>query len=252
MNRGSSFVALLLVVASAAATPLPASATPTVDLSWNECSPIVPTLERGAPGPITLFASVVGQDQGHMAYQVFLYLDSPPPFFVLPDAWRFDADGCQGSSRVEIRHVPTATVVKACPAMQGPQPGIQIKEYTFDPLVSRARCVLATAYPPGVESPNPAIRYFLMAVVLDHTNSVTGGGTPGVTCGGFERDVVIDFDPNCVGIGCGHTPNPIWLDLQGNEHEFAIGNGSLRFCGSCEPVPAAASTWGMIKGRYRR
>ena len=247
MHRVSSFVAFLLVLA--AAVPGPASAVGTVDLSWNACSPIVSTLERGAPGPITLFASVVGQDQGHKGYQVTLFIDAFP--FTFPDAWRFDAPGCQGSSFIEIRHIPPAAVAKACPAMQGAAPSIQIKDYWYNALTSQARCLLANTYPDGVPSPNPATRYFLLSVLLDHTYSVTGAGTPGVTCGAFERDVSIDFDTGCVGRFCGPTP-PRWHDLDGNEHEFAIGQGSLTFCGSCVPVPAIAKTWGSIKGQYRR
>ena len=96
---------------------------------------------------------------------------------------------------------------------------------------------------------NPATRYFLMGVVFDHTFSVVGPGTPGLTCGGFEQDIFIDFDPGFVG---GHPNPPIWLDLQGFEHDFLIGNGRVTFCGSFEPVPAEATTWGAIKDAYRR
>jgi hypothetical protein len=126
LHRVSSSLALLLVLAAAAAAPGPATAVGTVDLSWNACSPVVPTLERGAPGPVTLFASVVGQDQAHKSYQVRLYIDAYPLAF--PDAWRFDAAGCQGSSFIEIRHLPPAAVAKACPAMQGAVPGLQVKD----------------------------------------------------------------------------------------------------------------------------
>jgi hypothetical protein len=242
LHRVSSSLALLLVLAAAAAAPGPATAVGTVDLSWNACNPV-------APGPVTLFASVVGQDQAHKSYQVRLYIDAYPLAF--PDAWRFDAAGCQGSSFIEIRHLPPAAVAKACPAMQGAVPGLQVKDYSYNALTGQAYCLLANSYPAGVLSPNPATRYFLMAVVLDHTYSVTGAGTPGVTCGGFEKDVTIDFDSGCIGRFCG-PDLPRWLDMDGNEHEFAVGQGSLTFCGSCEPVPASATTWGSIKGQYRR
>jgi len=247
-SRRVAFLAFVLVLTAPRTS---SSAVGTVDLSWNACSPIVSTVVAGTPGPVTLFLSVTGHDQPHLAYEAFLILDAEAAG-PLKDAWRFDAAGCQGSSFIEIRHIPPAALAKACPAMQGPVSGLQIKDYAYDGLVSQARCMLANAYPEGVSSPNPATRYFLMAVVLDHIYSVTGEGTPGVTCGGFEMDITIDFDSGCVGPFCGGPSPPRWIDLQGNEIDFAVGQGSLTFCGSCEPVPAIAKTWGSIKGQYRR
>jgi hypothetical protein len=230
-----------------------AAAVGTVDLSWNACSPILSTVAAGTPGPVTMFLSVTGHDLPHKSYQARVILDSESAG-ALRDAWRFDAAGCQTSSRIEIRHRPPASVAKSCPAfMQGASDlqSLQIKDYFFDGTTGRAQCFMANAYP-DVASVDPATRYFLMGVVFDHTNSVPGPGTPGLTCGGFEVDVFIDFESPCGGRPCGPPVYvPRWLDLQGVEHDFVLGNARLTFCGSCA-VPAEKSTWGSIKDAYRR
>jgi hypothetical protein len=229
-----------------------ARAVPTVDLSWNNCSPIVPAVTNPVAGPHHLFVSVTGQEAGHQSYQVFLYVRSAGGYS-LPDAWRFDATGCQGPGNLEIRHLPPGFAAKSCPAFQGTLSRFQIKDYVYDPATGRARLVLVNTYPPGVAAPDPATRYFLLDAIFDHTNSVVGPGEPAATCGGFERDIVVSFlsDFPCqIGV-CTPQP-PTWLDLQGMEHDFAIGQGTATFCGSCAPVPATATTWGQIKGAYRR
>ena len=249
MNRRFSLAASLFVLTGIGVAPHPASAVPTVDLSWNACSPVVPSLPRGAPGPISMFVSVVGQEEGHTAYQMYLFVRRPAGG-AFPDAWRFDPTGCQGSSFIEMRHLPPTAMAKSCPAFQGGGNSLQIKNYNYLPSTGRAQLVVANSYPSGVSAPDPATRYFLLGVVFDHTYSVAGAGDPGVTCGGFEHDMMVSFDSGCVS-GCFPRP-PSWLDLQGNERDFAVGQGTLTFCGSCVPVPAIAKTWGSIKGRYRR
>ena len=241
--------AILSSVVALTVPRMSAAAIGTVDLSWNACSPVVPTVAAGAPGPVTLFLSVTGHDQLHEGYAAFLILRSESPGS-LKDAWRFDASGCQGSSLIDIRHLPPGPSSKSCPAFRQGVPGYEFKSYDFDALSGRAQCILVNSYPAGVTAVDPGTRYFLMGVVFDHTFSVVGPGTPGLTCGGFEQDISIDFVRDCIGIGCGLNL-PSWFDLQGVEHDFVLGSGRLTFCGSCA-VPAENSTWGAIKNAYRR
>ena len=257
MMRPRLLLFVVLALFAGAWTALPSSAAVgTVDLSWNSCSPLVPSLSRGAPGPVSMYASVTGHDVPHSAYQISLYFYAPyfPSYGPLGDSWRFDAAGCQGSGRLDLRHTPLGAVATACPPFQGPgtDPGLQIKDFSFSPISGRARLSLANSYPGGVTDTDPAKRYFLMSATFDHTSSVVGTGTPGVTCGWFEQDILISYFVPCDGRGCGTGAPPSWLDLGGTQHDFLIGQGSLTFCGSCEPAPAASTTWGAIKAVYRR
>ena len=250
--RSALVIAFALVIHASGLVAPAAAAIGTVDLSWNACSPVVATLERGAPVPVTMFASVVGHDEPHQAYQIFLYLTSGPAG-PLRDAWRFDAAGCQGESRIELRHIPPATVAKACPAFQGAAQSLQVKQYTYDPGTGNAKIVVANSYPAGITTSNPATRYFLMSATFDHTESVVGTGTPGVSCGGFEGDVWVVYNLPCSFRPCTPDGNrPRWLGTDGVEREFFVGQDTLLYCGSCIPVPAAKATWGAVKGTYRR
>ena len=243
----------LLVIAGLSGFASETRAVPTVDLSWHDCSPIVTTVTGPVPDTYRLYVSAIGQQEAHQAYQVRLHVRSAD-YSPLPDAWRFDSAGCQGSSRIEIRHLPPPALAKSCPAFQGAASSMQLEDYVFDPLTGRAHLILANRYPDGVPAPDPTVRSFLLGVDFHHEDSVTGVGKPGVACGGFETDMIISFTVNlgCHFGKCPSLPPPSWLDMQGEEHEFAVGNGSVAFCGSCVTTPATAATWGSIKGQYRR
>jgi hypothetical protein len=226
-----------------------------IQLSWNQCDPIiadlpVPPATPPAPaGQYSLYASVLGIDQPHQAYEVtVIYANAAS---TVPDAWRFDPPGCQTSSFVTIDHLAPAAVSKTCPSFQGPLASVQVKDVGFVPLSdtgsgylqTNMRISLYNAYPPGINVVNPLQRYFLMRVLFDHSASVVGAGTPGVTCGGFE-------DAMCFKLARGN-----YLDLAGFEHPFGRASAitSVTFNGptGCVGVPAQPKTWGQIKDQYR-
>jgi hypothetical protein len=93
-----------------------------------------------------------------------------------------------------------------------------------------------TAAPPGGE------RRTLARAVFDHTFSVVGPTNPGYNCGGFEENLCVSLHP--VGVR--------WFDAAGAPVDFVPGQSSIYFRGECRPVPAAPSSWGLIKGQYRR
>lgn len=247
MSRASALT-LALVLGGTLGVASHSGAVPTVDLSWGNCSPIAPAVTDPLRGPHHLFASVTGQEEGHRAYQLYVHLRSAQS--QVPDAWRFDAAGCQPNG-LEIRHIPPGFAAKTCPAFHGTQEPLVLKDYSYDATIGQATLFLALYYSGGVAAPNPATRYFLLDAIFDHTNSVVGSGdTPG-TCAGFEHDITLSLIRDLPCPFCSPRP-PMWADLQGGEHDFAIGQGSVTFCGSCAPVPARGATWGQIKGQYRR
>jgi hypothetical protein len=215
----------------------------TAAINWDTC--IGPINKQILPGTqARAVVSATGHSVGHKAYQAFVSLGSGPAG--LADAWRFDAAGCQGSSFITIEHLPPAALAKTCPAMQGANSSIQIKDYSYDPLTGKARAVLANTYPAGVLAPNPATRYFLAGFLFDHLFSVNGPTTPGADCGGLERAV------------CAHLIRTSWLDMDGNEFQYALSseyvtsndpNNDVRCPGA---TPAVDATWGSIKHQYKR
>jgi hypothetical protein len=219
-----------------------------VDLSWHTCSPVVAHVENPATGPLFLVASVLGNDQTHDAYQVRFVLASP--WRTVPDAWRFDAAGCQGSDLLIIHHLAPSNLVKACPSFQGTSPSIQIKDYSFMPpgsgiATTVMRGVMASTYPAGRTS-LPSQRYFLAAFIFDHTFSVPGATTPGTNCGGFETPIVGQLLTGII--------NGVWQTsyLRQSDHmEFPFDPGNT-FVSLGGAVPVTGATWGGIKAAYRR
>lgn len=240
----------------AAASPEIAPAAPgVIDLSWGNCSPVVADVASGTQ-TASLIASVLGNDETHVAYQVrFLMADATRH---VPDAWRFDAAGCQGSSLVTMNHIPVGALAKTCPAFQGIGASIQIRDYDFVPpgsqlLKSEIRGVLANTYPSGMTSVATQ-RYFLAEFLFDHQFSAEGPGTPGVTCGGLETPMcfVLFWGPPEIH-GSAGTSSFI-RQSDGVELYFQPGNIAVTVNGfhGCPYVPAARSTWGQVKGAYRR
>ncbi len=224
-------------------------------MTWGDtCTPLVTNITPTA-GPVSLMFSEIGNDQAHTAYQVRFVLAADS--YIVPDAWRFDAEGCQGSPALTINHMPPASTVKSCPSFAGLGPSIQIKSFrrilpgeTYDPL-HVMRGVLANTYPEGFTTA-AGTRYFLAQFVFDHTRSVVGATTPGVDCGGFEAPVCVQLlsgDPN---LGAGAS---VWMragdgavvPFDPPDVPFVTIGGPL----DCVAVPVRSTTWGAIKSQYR-
>ena len=227
-----------------------------VDLTWGvTCTPIVQDITPTAT-PTSMIASELGNDQTHNAYQVRVLIGSAS--LTIPDAWRFDADGCQGTAFLSINHLPPATAVKTCPAFQGTNTSFQLKDYAFvNPggiyATSIVRSYLANTYPAGMTAIGTT-RYFLAQWIFDHTFSVAGATTPGVDCGGFST-------PMCVALLSGTRSaqteggTSSYLRMSdGVEIPFDPGPNnwlSTHGLAGCPAVPTVNKTWGQIKSQYR-
>jgi hypothetical protein len=225
------------------------AAVGTYNLSWDTCTgPLDRTITPDALN--SLYASVIGHDVPHLGYEVKIIYGNGTTRTV-PDAWRFDAPGCQGSSFLTIDHLAPSTVVKACPSFHPPVASVPIKDASFveDTLpgttydATLMKLTMAVAYPDGAgQNINPATRYFLARFLFDHTFSVTGAGTPGETCGGLEQSI------------CFATVNSSYLDAEGTEFLFSNGGNrtvSANGVSGCTPSPVLNRTWGSIKSQYR-
>ena len=174
-------VLVLVVAALAGLAPVARAADGVVDLSWDTCSPIVVNVTSAGTGSMSLIASVIGNDQIHYGYQVRFQLGDPSN--LVPDAWRFDGPGCQGSSALAINHMVPAALAGSCPVFHADRPSIFIKEYAlFRPgsghPTTLARGLLAIVYPVGTKAISEQ-RYFLAQFLFDHSQSVAGPTTQG-------------------------------------------------------------------------
>jgi hypothetical protein len=234
----------MTMVATLAIAGASQAAVGTVDLSWDACSPVVVDKASAAQGVYSLYASELGNDILTKAYEVrVLYADDTQ---AVPEAWQFNPAGCQGTPLVTMQHLAPASVVKSCPSFQQSTQSLQIKDIAYTPPsdpnpTTTMRIVLANSYPAGATAIGTQ-RYFLMGVQFDHLFSVVGAGTPGETCGGFEKSI------------CFKLTRAAFIDANGDEVQFSRGNQVVTFNGAaaCVAVPARSKTWGQIKGQYRQ
>ena len=241
----------LLVLAAAGTVANPALAYGQgVNLTWNSCTGVhEKTILSGQPA--SLYATVLGHSAEITAYQVSLTIatGAVEPWKAVPDAWRFDIGGCQGPARLTMDLVGS----KACPNIVGAAPAAQTNTYVYDPITKVATSQLAIQFlAAGSGALNPTTRYLLARWTFDHTNSVDGDGTPGVSCGRLEQ-------PMCIVMSQLNGPGATWKGTNGVETEwqydvpFANTQGHLTCPCAVDPcpVPAENSTWGQIKGQYR-
>jgi hypothetical protein len=233
------FVGATLLVTLAGTTGI-ASAEPTLALTWNSCTGPVHRAPAG-PGLYSLYASIIGLDRPHKAYEIWLWAaDSNGG---IPDAWNFTEAGCQGPARVALTYVPDKATAASCPALNGDLRSLQIS--TVDggngefPAGSM-RMVIAIAYPDGVWNPDPGQRYFMARFDFDLSSAVAGAGSPGETCGGLDQGMTF------------HPEYTNFLDAVSLE-EAPIANAIATFGGSSQggTVPAQVTSWGRIKNQYR-
>jgi hypothetical protein len=228
-----------VVLASFAASPVRAQ---TIDLSWNGCSPIVADVAPAAGATLTAYASVTGQSQPHKAYQVWWVVGDVENR--LPDAWRFDAGGCNAGF-FTFTTQPSAALAKSCPPLvpaatqQFPVALYQLAPAGLGFATTLGNGLLVVAYPTGSTATNPAQRYHAARFTLDFTYAVTGPGIGGSACGGLERPLSLRLVPG----------RSSWLDLNDVESEWGFGNAVLDVNGGTNVT--AVRTWGQIKGQYR-
>lgn len=243
-----TFVLGMLFVMGAAAAE---AADGVLGLSWNQCSPVISGISGS--GNAAIYVSVLGIDQPHYAYEIWIAYGNPAQS--VPDAWRFDAAGCQGSSRITMDPVAPALIAETCPTFQpGSLPPVRQVAFVppgdpsgFPP--ENLAIKFQIAYPTSVGVPSdPAIRYFLGRFQFDHSLSVPGTAAPG-SCGGFDQSMCFKLmragfiAPNEGGI------EHFWR-VPGAPGMFPILTfNSSEACAVATPV--IPSTWGRVRQQFR-
>jgi hypothetical protein len=245
MKRSDLLPVLVAFATATSAIPVKAS---TIDLSWEACSPLVTATTVG-PGDLrSAYVSVTGQSEPHTTYEVFFAVGGAAN--TVPDAWRFDAAGCAGATRVAFEWIGTGS--KSCPPFASSRTlaiqSYQLGHGSLDVAQTLGMVILAVHYDPMM-APDPDQRYLLARVTFDHEVSVAGASGAG-TCGGVETPLgVALMAPRCNWVEAKSAANGAeWPVVR----RFAIGNGSLGVNGGSMAVPATATTWGQLKGQYRR
>jgi hypothetical protein len=163
----------------------------------------------------------------------------------VPDAWRFDAAGCQSASRLSITN---QALNQSCPSMGSN--ALTTAQYLIDGLDALLR--LTTTYDEFI--PDAATRYTVWQIVFDHTYDIVGPSGGGL-CGGAEKGANFRFDFAQVIEPGGHRidlgPCDVnqffycgYVTWMGGAYYPEAGGG----CGS---IPILPATWGRVRATYR-
>jgi hypothetical protein len=215
---------------------VPAHAMPIARVSWDDCDPVVTNKSWSGPGTYVQVVSAVGLAPGLQAVGLGFVMGG------LTDAWWFSDDqfdhGCHPPA--DLAMSSTGTGCAAAPVTQ----------FTFEPYLGLTNPFVGGysvfVYFDANFAPDPAVRYTLVRLAFDHSNSVAGPSTPG-HCG--SADV-----PKCfalVGSYYSGLPNPTGLVFDSDYLTWQDFNDSHGERPCPLAVPARATTWGQIKGMYR-
>jgi len=226
MGRASLILLVVLVAGSS-----PASAVPFAQVRWDSCG----SYEFNKPfqGPGTYHQVITGRGfqlpvLGHTirlratSSNVYGY-----PYRPIPDAWRFDSEGCQ-AGRLELGAKP-----QPCPFLGSGVMAIAIEaEHDgFD-----LHILVSFSYEPTV--PDPNVTYELGQLAYDHSRSAAGLQDPAIACGHADQEM------------CFVIEEASWADANGDSHpigfEYFSGVSWQDpigfFCFA--DVPVEPATWG--------
>ncbi len=241
MQLGRLATAGALVGAMLAATIAPGWAQPpagTLRLSWGTCDPQVQNVSLlGLASPLlVLVVSATDVSEPNSGTTVLLNLGPA----TVPDAWRFDAAGCQTSSRI---HFSPAGLSESCPAMEGAG-ATTVTSASYDLNVSPLlQLRMANNY--GAFTPSPTTRYTLWQIEFDTSLSDLVPPAEPDSCANGQQSV-------CISYGEAHlytVAGPV-LDFAGSFSGFQV---TVNADASGDPclVPTQPATWGRLKALYR-
>jgi hypothetical protein len=201
-------------------------------LSWDGCDPQIPDKSYDpmlSAQSYNLVVSAVGLTHEMIGHDSMISIGP-----ALPDAWRFDDEGCQTSSGLLYSYAGLAKV--GCPALTGNAP-LPITAFLYDPETRYAAMRLAVVY--DMLTPDPAMRYCLWVLTFDHQYSVIGAGAPPNTCGNVDQGLLFDLTTDIL-LQTGGVLKPA---TQPGDVQVTWNGGPF--------VPTVPATWGKVKGLYR-
>jgi len=235
--------------------PVVSSASPSLSLSWDGCPGSHPINRSRFDGAT---ANVVATAQGFddQVIGISVWIGVGATGVGLPDAWRFDAEGCNAGRAQTLQ----AAAGPGCPFLPGAQAPIPT-QYQYG---SQGSYYYAALHDP---SPlNPGTRYTVAQFQFDMSAAFAGLGTKPDSCGCLDEPV------------CVHLFRASWVDRDNLEHDFVIAQSFLNWedpanlvgcpygcelcppgtppdppnhCVADAPTPAGSRTWGQVKALYR-
>jgi len=245
MKRGLVLLVVCVACLAVAGTATARDSNGTIRLSWDGCDPQVVDKVFTTASIYKLVLSgdnfTPGATEDNNIGSDFT-VDVRPTVAVtspMPDAWRFDDNGCQTGSQLGLS---SAAFSKTCPTMTGGAP-LPITQYGVDqgnPVYASIR--LAIAY--NEVSPLAGTRYTFWQVNFDHTYSVVGATTPGVDCGNAADKLCIGMSAAIIGTVRGDAAK---LQVKPGDVNYVTWNTPA----TCDGVPSQPATWGKVKSLYR-
>jgi len=203
-----------------------------IRMSWTTCDPQTSIQDFSGPGLYDLVVSVRDLPASTVGHDTHIRLVYPGQYFTaLPDAWRFDAAGCQGPGRLQAQ--PAS--VGGCPALVGANP-VTNESYSID-ADGNAELHLTASYDDFAADPNT--RYVMWKVVFDHSSSILLSDSNAQTCDNAAMHLQFSIQSQIL--------------LGDGEHLDATPEADDRpvYWQGPPPVRTQTTTWGHIKGMYR-
>ncbi len=229
-----------LLVASAA-VPARAQSAGTCRLSWNTCDPPVQNLFLGSlPSRVAnLVLSCTDMSETNSGTEFTLILEPCPIGF--PDAWRFDAAGCQTSARIQFR---AAQFAKACPLLAGANASA-VAGFEYGPDAPYGAIHLLNTYDPF--TPTPLSRYTIWQVSFDHGTSDMVAPVEPDSCGGGSWPLCIPAITAHMLLSSGPRRD---FDWEQSGFGMTVNMPSWSSCVTFCEDPTLTCPWGRVKALY--
>ncbi len=252
-------------------SPREADAFGRIRIHWD--SPDGPIDKPFTAGPVDVFVSLSEQSEPIQYVQLVLRITDQWPCTIpgqrdsIPDAWRFDADGCQ-AGRLCMR---SGFLLPWLPVP--PAPGqLAVRRIERDPATGRVWLTFIEGYPAPVPM-DPTRAYPLLRVRFDHlasTNDSTAGpggcanrnrtmsvivaratyaGADGVEYWFHLAGEVLTWNPTSF---AGTPPGESLCNPLSSPAPVGSASAAASDVAECDqPVSAAVSSWGRLKAAYR-
>jgi len=169
--------------ASAQTTVTPLNGAGVLQLAWGNPDSFFVHQAWSGPTPYSAIVTVSQAESTHAGYALKFRLSAGA--LPLPDAWRFDSEGCQSG----LLSISPAAVSKACPAFGG-ESQLNLSDTQYDTQGGTLSIAFSLVY--AATTPAPAQRYTLCKLTFDHTYSDLGVTVSGESCGGAGSTLLLE------------------------------------------------------------
>jgi hypothetical protein len=218
------------------------AASPRIDLAWTQCYGVTGWLTNrsytgAANYDLQVSASNVTVDNVGEAYWGHDVVVTIGPN--VPDAWRFDPQGCQTANFSEVTYITTAAGA-SCPGLRNGE-DVPVNTYAYNPVTGKAEVEGSDAYAAaGGRIPNPSQLYLLYRFRFPLDEDICPGSLQPLCFHLTKAEFAVGTEPALAYLVFG-TPGQFW----------ATWNDAPNSLGCPGATPTQPSTWGRMKGLYR-